>query len=76
MKRKLYIWLFGEYNPQEDTKYLVAFICAILFIAGMILMFNHTRDFRKEACIEREVYNGHVSREQAEKIVEQRWFYF
>lgn len=76
MKRKLYIWLFGEYNPQEDTKYLVAFICSILFIAGIIFLFNHTRDFRKEACIQREMACGHVSREQAEKITDNRWFYF
>lgn len=76
MKRKLYIYLFGEYNPQEDTKYIVAFLVTILMLIGIIFLFNHTRDFRKQACIEREVYNGHVSREQAEKIVEQRWFYF
>lgn len=76
LKKRLYIYLFGEYNPQEDTKYLVAFICSILFIAGIIFLFNYTSDFRKQACIEREMYNGHVSREQAEKIVEQRWFYF
>lgn len=75
LKKRLYIWLFGEYDP-NDWKYIVAFIVTILFIIGMLFMFNHTRDFRKEACIEREVYNGHVSREQAEKIVEQRWFYF
>lgn len=76
MKKKIYIYLFGEYNPQEDTKYIVAFIATILFIVGIIFMFKYTSDFRREACIEREVYNGHVSREQAEKIVEQRWFYF
>lgn len=76
MKRKLYIWLFGEYNPQEDTKYLVAFIVTTLFIIGIIFIFNHTRDFRKQACIEREMACGHVSREQAVEITESRWFYF
>lgn len=75
LKRRLYIYLFGEYDT-NDTKYLVAFIATILFIIGMIFLFNHTRDFRKQACIEREMACGHVSREKAIEITNNRWFYF
>lgn len=75
LKKRLYIWLFGEYDP-NDWKYIVAFITTILFIIGIMFMFNHTRDFRKEACIQREMACGHVSREVAEKITNNRWFYF
>lgn len=75
LKKRLYIWLFGEYDP-NDTKYIVAFLVTILFVIGMIFLFNYTSDFRKQACIEREMACGHVSREVAEKITESRWFYF
>lgn len=75
LKKRLYIWLFGEYDP-NDWKYIVAFIATILFIIGIMFMFNHTRDFRKEACIQREMACGHVSREKAVEITESRWFYF
>ena len=76
MKKKIYTWLFGEYNPQEDTKYLVAFLLTVLFIAFMVFWFFHTKEFRRECAIEREMTCGFVTREVAEKIVDNSWFYF
>ena len=75
LKKRLYIYLFGEYDP-NDTKYIVAILFSLVFICFIIWSIGFTRDFRKQACIEREMYNGHVSREQAVEITNNRWFYF
>ena len=60
-----------------DTKLTIISITFIVSILSLIIFgIFYTSDFRKEACIQREMACGHVSREVAEKITNNRWFYF